>query len=317
MHGSMPRQSLKFRQDGTFTIVQLTDLHWKQGGERDRQTERLVELVLEKEQPDLVFLTGDTIESGGIADPRQAYREAVKAVDRSGIPWAAVFGNHDAEGAVTKAELLEVQREHAACLSEAGPETVTGIGNYTLPVYGNDESIAAVLYAMDSGEYAKPLLPGYDWIRRDQIGWYADESRRYAADNGGRPLPGLMFFHIPLPEYVEVWEHESCFGEKHEGVASPKVNSGMFAAMLEQGNIDGVFVGHDHVNDYWGELHGMRLCYGRATGYNTYGREGWPRGARVIKLTEGKRGFDSWLRLEDGARVDSQPAHQPGRKREH
>ncbi|OXM87270.1 metallophosphoesterase family protein [Paenibacillus rigui] len=307
---------LTFREDGTFTIVQLTDLHWKQGDAIDRRTEQLIGLVLEEEQPDFVFFTGDTIESGTIADPRQAYLDAVAPVDRRGIPWAAVFGNHDAEGSVTKAELMEAQLSCGMCRSQAGPEELSGIGNYTLPVYGRDGALSAVLYALDSGEYAKPLLHGYDWIRRDQIDWYVRQSEAYAGMSDGRPLPGLAFFHIPLPEYVEVWAHETCFGEKDEGVASPKVNSGMFAAMLEQGNIDGVFVGHDHVNDYWGELHGIRLCYGRATGYNTYGRDGWPRGARIIRLTEGNRGFQTWLRLADGTRVDAQPEHKPEVSRE-
>lgn len=316
MHASKGNQTLSFRKDGTFTIAQLTDLHWKQGDALDQRTEKLIEHVLETERPDFVIFTGDTIESGGIADPLQAYRDAVGAVRRSGIPWAAVFGNHDAEGNVTKAELMKVQQECPACLSEAGPEAIAGIGNYSIPVYGSDGTPAAVLYALDSGEYAAPHLHGYDWIRRNQIDWFTQQSEAYAQGHGGQPLPGLMFFHIPLPEFAEVWAYETCFGEKYEGVASPKVNSGLFVAMLEQGGIDGVFVGHDHINDYCGELHGIRLCYGRATGYNTYGREGWPRGARIIRLTEGKRGFETWLQLVDGTRVDSQPAHPPEGKRE-
>ncbi len=39
----------------------------------------------------------------------------------------------------------------------------------------------------------------------------------------------------------------------------------------------GTFVGHDHVNDFVGDLYGIRLCYGRATGFNTYGRQGFTR----------------------------------------
>ena len=73
----------------------------------------------------------------------------------------------------------------------------------------------------------------------------------------------------------------------------------------------GTFVGHDHINDFMGTLHGIQLCYGRATGYNTYGREGMARGARIIRLTKGVRAFETWLRLEGGQVVTEQPLHVP------
>lgn len=89
------------------------------------------------------------------------------------------------------------------------------------------------------------------------------------------------------------------------------MNTGLFAAMLEQGDVMGTFVGHDHINDYRGELHGIQLCYGRATGYGTYGREGMLRGARVIRMHEGQRRFDTWLRLSDGTQILEQEKHEP------
>lgn len=73
----------------------------------------------------------------------------------------------------------------------------------------------------------------------------------------------------------------------------------------------GVFAGHDHLNDYWGYLHGISLCYGRTTGFNAYGREGLARGARVIELREGDEEFATWLRLEGGVLVKEQPLHSP------
>ena len=79
----------------------------------------------------------------------------------------------------------------------------------------------------------------------------------------------------------------------------------------EMKDVVGTFVGHDHVNDYFGDLHGIRLCYGRASGYNTYGRDRFLRGARVIRLREGERQFQTWLRLSDGSLVSEQPEHRP------
>jgi hypothetical protein len=71
------------------------------------------------------------------------------------------------------------------------------------------------------------------------------------------------------------------------------VNSGLFAAFLERGDVVGVFCGHDHLNDYEATLHGIRLVYGRATGHGGYGRAGFPRGARVIELRDALRGFET------------------------
>ena len=61
----------------------------------------------------------------------------------------------------------------------------------------------------------------------------------------------------------------------------------------------GTFCGHDHENDFEARLHGIRLCYGRATGYNAYPSADLARGVRIIQLTEGVRGFETWLRLDD------------------
>jgi hypothetical protein len=75
----------------------------------------------------------------------------------------------------------------------------------------------------------------------------------------------------------------------------------MFAAMLETGNIMGVFVGHDHDNDYIVAKQGIALGYGRFSGDDTI-YHNIPSGVRVIELEEGKRGFVSWI-LEDDGRI--------------
>ncbi|MBM7568266.1 metallophosphoesterase family protein [Paenibacillus sacheonensis] len=306
-------KSLCYRGDGTFTIVQFTDLHWQNGEPDDQLTRILMERVLEAETLDLVLFTGDVIYSKNCEDPRQSFREAVKAVDSRGIPWAAVFGNHDTEHLVTRAELMDVQLEHRCCVAEAGPAELSGEGNAVLFVRDPEsgEPVNA-LYLFDSGSYSEvPHIMGYQWIQRDQIAWYTARSAAISAANGGVPLPSLAFFHIPLPEYKQVWKKELCFGSKHEGVACAPVNSGLFAAMLEMGDVVGTFCGHDHVNDYWGALHDIRLCYGRATGFQTYGREGFPRGARIIKLERDARDFATYVRLDDGTVIREPKEHYP------
>lgn len=306
------KHSLKFRDDNTFTIVQFTDIHWKDGGETDLSSRALMAQVLEAEQPDFVVFTGDVVGGTKCEDPITAFHEAVRTVEESRIPWAVVFGNHDTEKIITRQQLMEAVTGYEFALAERGPEEISGYGNYVLQVVGAEDRPAATLYFMDSGSYSSlSHVKGYDWIRRDQVNWYVEQSEQLTAQNGGTPLPALAFFHIPLPEYRDVWEREVCNGNKFENVCCPEINTGLFSAMVEMGDVMGTFVGHDHVNDFCGTLHGIRLCYGRATGYSTYGKEGFPRGARVIRLSGGERQFESWLRLDDGSVIQKQEEHQP------
>lgn len=310
--------TLRFRADKTFTIVQFTDTHFKNGEQGDDLTTDLMRAVLAAEKPDLVIFTGDVIEGERCEDPATSWLRAVRPVIDAGIPWAAVFGNHDDEGTLDRFDLMQVQEDLPGCLSHPGPAHVSGVGNYVLPVWSADaDRAAAHLYCLDSNSYAEPnwrgeKVEGYGWIRRDQIDWYLETAQRLTASNGGTPLPALAFFHIPLPEYDEVWDLHPCYGVKYEPICPPRLNSGFFAALVEAGDVMGTFVGHDHVNDFWGELHGIRLCYGRATGFNTYGL--YPEvqhGARVIRLVEGERDFTTWIRQEDGTTVHTQPRHEP------
>ncbi|MEC0229551.1 metallophosphoesterase family protein [Paenibacillus alba] len=311
---------LTFREDRTFTIAQFTDIHWKDGGSEDQLSRKLMEQVLDAERPDFVVFTGDVIYTGYIKpgdsaceEPAKAFREAVQAVESRGIKWAVVFGNHDTESRITREQLMEVVCEHNHTVAQAGLEELHGVGNYSIQVKNSQGETGAVMYFFDSGNLSPyPHIGGYDWIQRDQIHWYTEESLRIMPQDRSASVPALAFFHIPLPEYKEVWESQTCYGNKFEPVCCAKVNAGMFAAMLEMGDVVGTFAGHDHVNDYWGNLHGIRLCYGRATGYNTYGQEGFARGARLIRLTEGQREFETWLRLADGSVIEQQPEHVHG-----
>jgi len=90
--------------------------------------------------------------------------------------------------------------------------------------------------------------------------------------------------------------------------------------MVEMGDVMGTFVGHDHANDFCSTLHGIKLCYGRSTRYVSYvdhvRKDHFPTGARVIRLQEGQeRGFTTWIRENDGTRVDEQPKHLPEGRR--
>jgi len=298
-------RELRFRDDGTFKIVQFTDLHWTNGGEKDLATQSLMRRILEEERPDLAVLTGDVVYGKGCDDPRWSWRQAVLPLEEAGVPWAVVFGNHDDEGACDRKGFMALSRETAYCVAEEGPADLPGVGNYRLVVRRSGPKAGgagAVLYFIDSQSYAPDTVGGWGWITDEQVAWYRELARVHQ-DDRGPGITALCFLHIPVPEYDDVWNAGGCVGTKAEDVCAPKINTGFFAALFEAGEVIGVFAGHDHVNDYIGSHFGIYLAYGKVTGYGTYPRDPYPRGARVILLREGRRGFDTWIRLDDGSLV--------------
>lgn len=300
-------KGLRFREDGTFKIVQFTDLHWTNGGEQDLLTQDLMRRLLAEERPDLAVVTGDLLSGGGCDDPLWSWRQAVLPLEEAKIPWAFVFGNHDDEGSCDRAALMALSREMEHCLAVEGPDEIPGVGNYRLVVRrsgaagdeAQKERPGAVLYFIDSQTYAPEAIGGWGWITHEQAAWCRSTAKAHASDVGP-DVPALCFLHIPVPEYDDAWRAGGCVGMKGEDVCAPKINTGFFSSLFEAGEVIGVFAGHDHVNDYIGRHFGIYLAYGKVTGYGTYPRDGQPRGARVILLREGNRNFETWIRLEDG-----------------
>ena len=51
---------------------------------------------------------------------------------------------------------------------------------------------------------------------------------------------------------------------------------------------------------------GVQLCYEGAVGYQAYGKEGYPRRARVTQVRGFGASIVSWKRLADGSVVDKE-----------
>lgn len=296
---------LAFNTQGEFKIVQFTDLHLNEGSSQDGRTLKMIGEILDIEKPQLVVLTGDVL--AGAKQQQEKMKQCAQPMAERQIPWAMVLGNHDDEGNGNRRGVMDIVIAQPYSIAQHGPTDVSGIGNYYLPVVSADGTTTEwVLYFLDSNAYPpRKSLGSYDWIKTDQVAWYRNLSKSLTQKNGGKPHPALAFFHIPLPEYEQVLTdpEANLVGNQFEPICCPRINSGFFAAMLECGDIKGTFVGHDHVNDYEATLHGIRLIYGRGTGFNAYGRDGYPRGGRVILIEAGKDNFTTWLRLEDGSKL--------------
>lgn len=284
------QQRLTFH-NGTFKIAQFTDIHWDEKSPNCLQTIAAINSVIADEHPDMAMLTGDIVtEKPGV----QGWKSIIAIFERARLPFAVMMGNHDAE-VMDKDSIYTMLLASPYYVGKRGDTDIFGRGNCAIPVYGG-QGIEALLYCLDSNDYQPVKEFGhYDWIHFDQIQWYREQSRRFTQAHAGKPLPALAFFHIPLVEYKDMLKAGTYLGHyEDEGVASAKLNSGMFNAFAEQGDVMGVFTGHDHSNDLIDTYSTIALAYGRVSGFDAYGK--LPRGGRIIQLYEGKRKFDTWIR---------------------
>ena len=295
---AQPKIQLEFRKNKTFKIAQFTDLHLDLKSSGFSVTTETIKNVLETEKPDLAILTGDVV----VAVPAlEGWKELAKVFAASKLPWAVTLGNHDGEPQVTRDEIFELLVSLPYFVGSKGPE-LTGCGNYDLPVKSSHtRKVAAVIYCFDSNDYCKDEKFGrYDCIHDDQIGWYTKTSEHYQKGNNRTPVPSLAFFHIPLIEYKNLVAEGKVIGESRETVSSSEINSGLFTAFVNKKDIMGLFVGHDHNDNYVGIWKNIVLGFGEVTGADGYGE--LERGSRIILLHEGQFSFDTWVRTKSGTK---------------
>ncbi|XP_038880170.1 probable inactive purple acid phosphatase 28 isoform X2 [Benincasa hispida] len=331
-----PDLPLRFRSDGTFKILQVADMHFANGVNTrcqdvldfefkhcsDLNTTRFFKRMVEVENPDFIAFTGDNIFGPSTADAAESLFKAFRPVIEYQVPWAAILGNHDQESTMTREELMSLISLMDYSVSQTNPHfsnfpsngdqiirNIDGFGNYDINVYGAlgshlANSSVLNLYFLDSGDRA--IVQGtqtYGWIKESQLMWLRDVSQIFqelfpsmdAFAAQGKP-PALTFFHIPIPEIRSLY-YKKIVGQFQEGVACSSVNSGVLQTLVAMGDVKAVFMGHDHANDFCGNLDGIWFCYGGGFGYHGYGRPGWSRRGRVIVAEVGK-GKKSWTGVE-------------------
>ncbi|KAL9397137.1 hypothetical protein Peur_011390 [Populus x canadensis] len=330
------KKELRFRKNGEFKILQVADMHYADGKTTsclnvfpnqmptcsDLNTTAFVERMIQAEKPDFIVFTGDNIYGVDATDAAKSLSAAFQPAIASNIPWAAVLGNHDQQSTLSREGVMKHIVGLKNTLSQVNPAEVhiiDGFGNYNLEIGGVkgsrfENKSALNLYFLDSGDYSTvPGIHGYGWIKPSQQLWFQRTSaklrraymRQPEAQKG--PAPGLVYFHIPLPEFAS-FDSTNFTGVRQEGISSASVNSGFFTTMVKAGDVKGVFTGHDHLNDFCGELTGIQLCYAGGFGYHAYGKAGWSRRARVVmaslEKTEGGgwgavKSIKTWKRLDD------------------
>ncbi len=305
--------NLKFNKNGKFRILILTDAH--HAPKTGMNTISAMESLIERTSPDFVFLNGDNI--AGHATKKNCIdliTQIVSPMEKRGLYWAHVYGNHDKTWRFSKEYQQSLYESFPHCLSQSGEKEIPGCGNYFLPILDDNNRLVFGIWALDSmqdlsimdtkldykGDIEKDiLLPNRltmgsdaDWIRFQEIQWYYNYSISLEKENGHK-IPSVMFFHQPLYEFNAIVRNPKetrMNGEYNEKVCSSEVNSGLFAATLERGDVVGIFCGHDHNNTFDGIYCNTHLAYCGSVGYHGYGikspkedRERL-RGGRIIDI---------------------------------
>lgn len=310
------RPVLKFRADGTFRILQISDT--QDTDQLHIGTKNFIEAALDEVQPDLVVYTGDNHVGYWLTMNKTKMRSAIDAivgpVNDRGIPFAVVPGNHDGESikwGVTLKDQLDMYMAYPTCLA-VDDGALTGCSTYNLLVKNSAGTKDVFnIYMVDSGGY-KLFGDDQDFVAQDQIDWYKTKSDALKTLNGGDVMPSLLFQHIPVPEfYTELMTQvpqdtpgampgKGCESGKYflpdadkyiagsfgENPSISSKNVGFYDAWVEKGDLLAAFFGHDHHNDYMGKTDdGIIMGYCRGTGFHSYG-SGTARGVRSFTLYE-------------------------------
>ena len=315
----MKSNALRFRPDGTFHILQVSDpqdlVHPR------RAMLRMLDRAYDSLRPDLVLFTGDNTLGNHLLDVgpkriptlhnpaftlrqmRRSLAHILEPVNRRGIPFGMIYGNHDDMNDVSKSAQFSLYRAYPMCLPMNETDASVDCDTYAIPIlHSHNEKTAWNLYLLDSAWNDET---GQYWrIKKETVRWYRETAARLRADNGGREVPSLMFMHVPLPQtenlcvpcekthpgavnagkgYVRL-DPALASGILGESVSAGEDPYGLFDAIKENGDVRAVISGHDHLNCFDGVWDGVRLIQTAAASFRCYG--GRMRGVREFILHE-------------------------------
>ncbi len=275
---------LEIKSPRKFRILQLTDVHFSERTSRvhelnDNRTIEIMQNLVARAKPDLVMITGDFWRDNPQDRLEEYMQYAVKQGEALGVPWAFTWGNHD--------QLNDFALGHET-LTQAANSLYRGAttdGNYLINIVGPKGDVVTQLVCLNSK---------VDGLGAEQQQWL----RGLAADPAAcisPAVPRFAFFHIPVRQYHDVWRNGTALGVIGETVCFEKDDGGALGALKAAG-VRACMVGHDHVNDYSGEMEGVDLIYGRATGVGGYGSDKVHKGGKLYTLNC-KKGELEWLSL--------------------
>lgn len=284
-------KALQFGTDGKFKIMHVTDTHLE--SDNIDASVWLIAEACDREQPDLVVVTGDNVLNCDDANETKSYIDKLMTVfEERNIPTAVTFGNHDSErGAMSREELMAYYNTYSCSISIDDGEALSGCGTYNIPVLSSDGSkVKFNVWVFDSGDYDDEGHYGY--VKADQVEWYKAKSDELKAANGGEVVYSIAFQHIIVPEVYDALkktDRKRLFSYSHmynkdeyymfdpnglnhgtltETPCCGYYNDGQFDALVEKGDVLGIFTGHDHTNAFGVEYKGIEIGNTVSSRYN-------------------------------------------------
>lgn len=258
-----------------FTILLFTDIQLWTLVSDNRRAFAIMDELVERTDPDLIVLPGDNV--SGISTDILTL-QLVSKMESYGVPWAPVFGNHDAEGNATLEWQGDRFEEAEHCLFDRGPTDLYGVGNYFVNIFEDGTPIYSLCF-MDNGRYIDyGDRTAETYVDYAQIAWYKWNIEGLNAEFG-TSVPSMSFSHFAFPEMREAVEKYGILSDDGRYVipedmgqgscaylpgAAP-VNSGFFETAKASG-LTHAFFGHDHENDARITVDGVTLSYGLKTG---------------------------------------------------
>jgi HAD superfamily hydrolase (TIGR01509 family) len=294
-----PAYRFNYQKDGSFKVLQFTDLHLMDN-DNDIKTKKLLDKLIKRVSPDLICFTGDQTMSDKAP---MLYQKLAAWIEVHSIPWTYVFGNHDTDFNVTYDHILEgLNSPHL--IFKPGPKAF-GVGNFFIELRANRKT-KGILFFLDThvSDYYmiddKPTW-GYGSLKVNQLKWYDQVLSQYHYPYEKVP-DSLIFMHIPPYEFslVDQNQKDSFTGTFEEKPCTPPVANKLMTYLHKQNSTKGIFVGHDHYNDFSFYHDNILLAYGRVSGYYEYGRKGYEKGARVISLFEDGRMTTEIIKIGKG-----------------
>ena len=191
--------------------------------------------------------------------------------------WAIIFGNHDdlssGEGG-TREDLMRFDLSLDGSLSQFGPSDLPGVSNYYLEILESQDSsvVKTILWFLDSNDMCEGGPAGFaGCFHPSQVNWFLQQSQILQSKHGDLKT-AIAFFHIPLPEHLALFNFNATNGWMNESTINCQTfNSGLFAAFRAINYVKLATVGHNHGCDFCGDYYGVKLCFGRHSGYGGYG----------------------------------------------
>lgn len=322
----MTDKKLRFNKNGKFVIMQVADpqdLHFV------RHTMiRMLNKAYDTVKPDLVVFAGDNILGNHLRDARFGSKHVIhtkeaefermktaishicKPLQKRGIPFTMIYGNHDDVNEITKDEQADIYRGYSMCVGLDNPDKSVDVDTFNLPIYSSlSDKKLFNLWLIDCAGQNKETKLCYEAVLPQTIEWYKRVSAELREENGGEALPSLMFQHIPMPEsaslqlecdknepgaipfyedgkivkYVKL-DPKKAHGFLGEQMCVLHENYGQLEALQQMGDVKAVVYAHDHTNSFIGEHDGIRVIQTACASFRCYGNH--LRGVRVFEIDE-------------------------------